>query len=121
MRRLRLRFEDSELEASFLAKEGRDVLPSVRLGLLAALGLTLAFVAIDALVAEHRLLQAELIHAADMVAIVGLVWATLGADADFAMAGDVEVLADGVAGGVGAAPPGEAVRTGGALLAVGTE
>ncbi|MCX6395047.1 MAG: adenylate/guanylate cyclase domain-containing protein [Propionibacteriales bacterium] len=76
MRRLRLRFDDSDVECSFLAKESRDVLPSVRLGLLAALGLTFAFVAIDALVAEHRLLQAESIHAAHMVTIVGLVWAT---------------------------------------------
>lgn len=76
MRRPKLRFGDAALEDAFLAADRRAVLPSVRAGTIAGLVLTLAFTAIHALVAEQRLFQAELIHAVQEVATLGLLWCT---------------------------------------------
>ena len=74
MRRPRLRFDDAVLDDAFLAEDRRAALPSVRAGWTVGLVLTVAFTAIDALVAERRLLQAESIHAVHEAAALGLLW-----------------------------------------------
>ena len=75
MRSLRLRFGDPVLEAEFLAADSRDALRAVRVGGTVGLALTLAFTAIDALVATRRLLLAESLHAVQEVAFLGvLLW-----------------------------------------------
>ncbi len=76
MRRPGLRFDDPVLEEEFLATDSRDALPAVRVGLTAGLGLTVAFIAIHALVATRRLFWAEAVHAAHMAAVLGLLWCT---------------------------------------------